>query len=255
MFFIKTTSFLIILLFLSIFFPIHSQSVVDFNIQPIYINPDSVDDIREFNLDSIPPYIYTNIPDLSQLDVATRKKKFIELILPAILYEKARVKKMYNMIDDQATSFLYDYCNCETTQDLYYCLSEQPNSIIIAQAAIESGWGTSRFFLEGFNLFGIHSFYSSDIKIKAEGSDLSAPVFVKKYDGVLSSVSDYLRTLAKSNAYSEFRIYRFHNDSVKNLLVYLEKYSIRRDLYIKDLEEIIEYNNLFIYDNIEVNWK
>ena len=72
------------------------------------------------------------------------------------------------MIDKTPPEFLYDYCNCATIQELYYCLSEQPNSIIIAQAAIESGWGTSRFFLEGFNLFGIHSFYSGDMKIKAE---------------------------------------------------------------------------------------
>ena len=66
------------------------------------------------------------------------------------------------------------------------------------------------------------------MQIKAEGSDTSSPVYVKKYDGVLSSVSDYLRTLAKSNAYGEFRIRRFQNDSIKNLLLYLEKYSIRR---------------------------
>ena len=69
----------------------------------------------------------------------------------------------------------------------------------------------------------------------------------------MSSVSDYLRTLAKSNAYSEFRIRRFENDGVKKLILYLDKYSIRRELYIKDIQDIIEYNNLFIYDNIEIN--
>ena len=85
--------------------------------------------------------------------------------------------------------------------------------------------------------------------------DNSSPTYVKKYDGLLLSVSDYLRTLGRSNAYSEFRIRRFQNDSVANLLLYLKKYSIRRELYIKDLQDIIEYNNLFIYNNIEVNWK
>ena len=247
--------FLIKLLFLSILFPLFSQSVIDSNIEPIYIHAESADDIRDFTLDSISPFIYTNIPDLSILDVSTRKQKFIELILPVILFEKARIKKMYNMIDEKSPDFLYDYCSCETIKKLYYCLSEQPNSIIIAQAAIESGWGTSRFFLEGFNLFGIHSFYSGDMKIKAQGSGTSKPVYVKKYDSILSSVSDYLRTLAKSNAYSDFRIARFHNHSVNDMLLYLENYSIRRELYINDLKEIIEYNNLFIYDNIEINQK
>ena len=232
-----------------------SQNTFTLNLEPIYIHAETSDDIHEIDLNDIPPYIYTNIPDLSMLDVSTRKKKFIEFILPAILLEKSKINKMYNMIDENSSEFLYDYCSCETQQELYYCLAEQPNSIIIAQAAIESGWGTSRFFLEGFNLFGIHSFYSGDMKIKAEGSDTSAPVYVKKYDGILSSVSDYLRTLAKSNAYSDFRISRFQNHSVNNLLLYLEKYSIRRELYINDIQNIIDYNNLFIYDNIEINQK
>ena len=65
---------------------------------------------------------------------------------------------MYNYIlsnfdilhkNDQ-TIKLYDYCKCNSTKELLMCFTEQPNSIIIAQAAIESGWGTSRFFLEGF---------------------------------------------------------------------------------------------------------
>jgi len=234
---------------------IFSQNSVVPSWEPIYVYAETSDDIYDIDLNNIQPYIYTNIPDLSLLDVPTRKKKFIALILPAILFEKNRIKIMYNMIDKTPPKFLYDYCNCDTVEALYYCLKEQPNSIIIAQAAIESGWGTSRFFLEGFNLFGIHSFYSGDMKIQAAGSDISKPVYVKKYDGILSSVSDYLRTLAKSNAYSEFRISRFQNHSVNDLLLYLENYSIRRELYINDLQDIIEYNNLFIYDNIEINQK
>ena len=244
--------------FIFIFFisiSLFSQNTPNLNITPIYIHAENVSDIRELNLDSIEPYIYTAIPDLSVLDVNTRKQKFIQLILPAILFEKAKIKKMYSAINDSVIESLYTYCDCTKKQELFYCLSEQPNSIIISQAIIESGWGTSRFFLEGFNLFGIHSYYLDEMTIQAIGSNNSSPVYVKKYNDILSSISHYLRTLARSNAYKDFRKHRFENDSIFNLLLHLKKYSERRELYIKDLRDIIEYNNLSIYDNIEVNWE
>ena len=130
------------------------------------------------------------------------------------------------------------------------CLSEQPTSIIIAQAAIESGWGTSRFFVEGFNLFGIHSYKSDEPKIKATGS-LDSDIYVKKYDSISSSIFDYLRTLAKGYAYNNFRKIRAEEVDVTDMIKYLDRYSERRELYINDLKSIIEYNHLMYYDTLE----
>jgi len=243
------------LFFLLIPFLGFSQSVFDLKTEPIYIDAKTIDDIRNFTLDSIPPYIYTSIPDLSTLDVATRKKKFIQLILPSIIFAKSKIKKAYNNINTESLRFLYHYCNCTSQEEVLMCLSDQPNSIIIAQAAIESGWGTSRFFREGSNLFGIHSYSSNDNKLKAQGSNASSPIFVKKYHDILSSISDYLRTLARHAAYKDFRIQRFKKNNVIDLLKYLIKYSERRELYINDIETVINYNNLFIYDNIKINYE
>ena len=243
--------------FLFLIFPffLFSQSVFDIKTEPIYIDAKSVDEIREFTLDSIYPYIYTNIPSLKTLDVVQRKKKFIQLILPAILFEKSKIRKALKSINDDSVEELYLYCNCKSRDKLIECLSNQPNSIILAQAAIESGWGTSRFFIEGLNLFGVHSYNKTDLRMQAIGTTISSPVYVKKYNDISSSISDYLRTLAKSHAYTDFRMHRKGYDSVLNLIKYLTHYSERREQYVKDLELIIKHNNLFIYDSLDVDWE
>ena len=79
---------------------IFSQSIFDLKTKPIYIHAESVDDIRGFRLDSIPPYIYTNIPDLTKLSVKQRKKKFIELILPSILFAKSNIVQALHNINN-----------------------------------------------------------------------------------------------------------------------------------------------------------
>ena len=246
--------------FLLLPFTLLSQSLFESKIEPLLLHIDNANDILPLNFDSLEFYIYNQIPDLSHLSPDVRKKKFINLILPSILIEKSKIKTAYNYVVDnfdnislnKLTQPLYDYCNCITVEELLLCLTEQPNSIILAQAAIESGWGTSRFFLEGFNLFGIHSFSNEDNRIKASSN--SKPVYVKKYIDISSSVSDYLRTLAKGNSYLEYRKQRLEFKNVNNLIQYLTKYSERRELYIKDIALIIDYNNLTQYDTIQIQW-
>ena len=249
---------LIKFIFLITSIPVYSQSLFESPLTPFLLDIENADDIQPFNIDSSELYVYTQVPDLSQLSVHDRKKKFIDLILPSILIEKSKIKTAYNYVLDNfdniypnnLTQSLYDYCNCITADELLLCLSEQPTSIIIAQAAIESGWGSSRFFVEGFNLFGIHSYKSDEPKIKATGS-LDSDIYVKKYDSISSSIFDYLRTLAKGYAYNNFRKIRAEEVDVTDMIKYLDRYSERRELYINDLKLIIEYNHLMYYDTLE----
>jgi len=249
---------LIKFIFLLTSIPLSSQSLFESPLTIILLDIENADDIRTFKIDSSEFYVYTQVPDLSQLSTHDRKKKFIDLILPSILIEKSKIKTAYNYVLDNfdniypnnLTQSLYDYCNCITAYELLLCLSEQPSSIIIAQAAIESGWGTSRFFVEGFNLFGIHSYKSDESKIKATGS-LDSDIYVKKYDSISSSIFDYLRTLAKGYAYNNFRKIRAEEVDVTDMIKYLDRYSERRELYINDLKSIIEYNKLMYYDTLE----
>ena len=254
--------FLINLLLFVISFPLFSQSLFESKFKPFLLDIDNASDIRTLNLDSLEFWTYNQVPDLSHLSVDNRKQKFIDLILPSILIEKSKIKTAYNYVLDnfdniyldEITEPLYAYCNCISRYELLLCLTDHPTSIIIAQAAIESGWGTSRFFVEGFNLFGIHAHKSNEAKIKANGSG-DAEIYVKKYNSISSSIFDYLRTLANGYAYNDFRKIRVEPVDVTDMIKYLDHYSERRELYINDLELIIEYNKLVDYDNLEIYFK
>ena len=218
----------------------------------------SIDDVVSTIDGDILPILYLNNPNFSELIVSKKKTKFIDFILPAILIEKEKIKKAYNYVLDNfeilhlnsKTKPLYDYCDCDTAYELLLCFTDQPNSIILAQAAIESGWGTSRFFLEGFNLFGMHSLNNDNQHLKAQNS---SRVYVKKYSSVSESISHYLRTLARAGAYSEFRKQRANSNDVMHIINYLTNYSERREVYIDDIESIIEYNKLCQYDTFTIN--
>ena len=223
-----------------------------------FIEARTVEDIKKFSFDSIPRYKYTSVPDLSNLDVRKKKEAFINLILPSILIEKERIKFMREYVFENKNGLplntkskvITDYCGCNEINSLLFCLTDQPTSIILAQAAIESGWGTSRFFIEGNNLFGIHSYNLDDKRMRAINSD--EPVFVKKYDSISESVYDYLRNLAKSYAYKDFIENRFLKKKPTQLIMYLEKYSIRRHKYTNDLKKIMVTNNFISYDSLKL---
>tara|TARA_B100001142_G_scaffold330177_1_gene396789 strand:- start:8335 stop:9138 length:804 start_codon:yes stop_codon:yes gene_type:complete len=235
--------------------PLYSQTFFESKIDPILIDIDNASEIQNLNSDSLKWYLYSQVPDLSKLTPDNRKKKFINFILPAILIEKEKIKTAYDYVFDnfnkinpnEITQPLFDYCNCIDKYELLLCLSDQPNSIIIAQAAIESGWGTSRFFKQGYNLFGVHTTKNDSNKMAANDSQL---IYVKKYNSISESISHYLRTLARVDAYHEFREQRVVSNDVKKLISYLTNYSERRELYVEDILEIIEYNQLCRYDTI-----
>lgn len=255
--YIQIDIFLWLILYVS--FPLLSQSVFDNSVNSINIENNNIDDIVSVNNGSVAPFIYTNTPDFSKLIIGAKKSKFIDFILPAILIEKEKIKKSYNYVLDKfdkdnindTIKSLFHYCNCETYEVLLLCLKEQPNSIIIAQAAIESGWGTSRFFLEGNNLFGIHTSINDVNKLEANNS---SRVYVKKYNSISESISHYLRTLAKGYAYETFRLSRINDLSTFDLIQGLIMYSTRRELYVKDLGSIIDFNNLTKYDDFELKY-
>jgi len=85
--------------------------------------------------------------------------------------------------------------------------SRVPTSIIIAMAGIESGWGTSRFALEGNNLFGIRTWDLEKDHMKPLGVE-NAKFGLKKYATKCDSVKDMIRNLNTHTAYTDFRVER-----------------------------------------------
>ena len=161
-------------MFICISIPLFSQFTFFQNtISSIYIDNDNVSDMSSFKDGDVVRLFISIFPNFSELTVTEKKLNFIYFLLPAILLEKEKIKKAYNYVvnhledtnvNDTIQS-LYNYCNCTSSHELLLCLKEQPNSIILAQAAVESGWGTSRFF-RGNNLFGIHTYNNDVSKLK-----------------------------------------------------------------------------------------
>jgi uncharacterized FlgJ-related protein len=131
-----------------------------------------------------------------------------------------------------------------------------PISLAIAQAAIESGWGTSRFAQEGNAYFG-----QKIIGIKANGikpSDSENPLIkVRIFENLNDSVKAYLNNLNTHFAYKNFRKSRNELRSFGRTLEgevlanELKKYSELGNEYIINVQEIIRKNNLGKFDFIE----
>ena len=101
-----------------------------------------------------------------------------------------------------ATGKCVDYLNFTTDRR-----GRVPTSIIIAMAGIESGWGTSRFAIEGNNLFGIRTWDLSKPHMKPKDVP-DAKFGLRKYATKCDSIKDMIRILNTHQAYTEFRIER-----------------------------------------------
>ena len=128
-----------------------------------------------------------------------------------------------------------------------------PISLALAQSAIESGWGTSRYSREGNAVFGQYTFDESK-GLKPKDRNDNDEFFIKKFPNLSESVRSYLKNINTHLAYSDFREERKklrmsgENLSGYKLVNFLKDYSERRESYIKDVKEIISSNNFQKYD-------
>jgi len=127
-----------------------------------------------------------------------------------------------------ATGKCVEFLNFTTDRN-----SRVPTSIIIAMAGIESGWGTSRFSLEGNNLFGIRTWDLTTDHMKPKDVP-DANFGLKKYATKCDSVKDMIRILNTHTAYTEFRVERIKqikigNWNYKKLLSLLDAWSTNPD--------------------------
>ena len=206
-------------------------------------------------------YVYTKAIDLTGLDVQNKKQAFINLMLPSILIakyqlEQDRIKvlalqKKTEPLSNEEEQYLFnlkrDY-KCHTSKELLSRLKTHPTSIVLAQAAIESGWGTSRFYKEANNIFGVWSYSENESRIKAMEDREGQSVYVKKYDALPKSIVSYFKTIARG-PYSEFRAAREKISEVSVLISYLEVYSELGEEYVKRLDQLIQYNKFEKYDS------
>ena len=203
-------------------------------------------------------------------NVIERKKLFIQIVLPLIIEENIKIrldrKKLFSILNKNNNSTIekkwlnnkfkqYGVVN-QDLATLKIRMDEIPVSLAISQAANESGWGTSRFALEGNALFGQWTWGGDGIKPAAASSNSKHKVM--KFKILQASVRAYQRNLNTNSSYRKFREARAkqrENNGKLNslkLVKYLDKYAETGKEYTKILKQIIKQNSLTDFDNANI---
>lgn len=217
-------------------------------------------DILDLKHKLTPNVVYSNGIDLGDLYLPKKKKKFIAMILPSILIERKRLKALREKVIEirnkkpsrQERLFLntlYRRYKTHNIDTLIQRLATHPNSIVLAQAAIESGWGSSRFFLEANNIFGIWSFNANEKRIRSGDGRDGKSIYLRRYDNLYQSISDYFMMIAKSPYFKRFKKARRRELDPLKLIRHLQYYSELRSEYVKTIRKVIVKNNLQYYDD------
>lgn len=203
----------------------------------------------------------TAVPVKRTANLSVKKKAFIQSILPAVQRVKTKLDSEYARAkqlaeadpltpDEEAwlAEKMREY-NVSGMPCLLRRMQTHPVSLVIAQAALETGWGTSRFYKEAKNVFGIWSYHENEPRLAASGTRDGRSVYVKKYDSLDDSVENYFKMISDGYAYSDFRKGREHTDNPFALLKYLRHYSELRDEYVARLYYVLKANHLYRLDD------
>ncbi len=216
------------------------------------------------------PYYYYDINNVKK-----QKKEFMKILLPLVnrsnkKIEKERefVKNFFKIAEENDFRGL-SVDNLKNLIRLYHKyhikqlfdkkqylkrIDTVPASLALAQAAIESGWGKSRFVLEANNIFG-HWTYTGKGLVPTN-RDAGKTHMIRIFNSLQSSVNAYTLNLNRNRAYRDFRNRRkkAHDEKkVYNGLMASKtmiNYSALREKYIKILNSVIKRNNLLYYDRL-----
>ena len=227
-------------------------------------------DVRKKKL--VKPIALTLLPQEIKMIENTKKRKefFIQIVLPLIVKENNNIrldrKALFSIInksnntkaEKQWLEKKYKQYGVSSgdLSTLKIRMDEIPVSLAIAQAAKETGWGTSRFAQEGNALFGQWTWSGEGLKPK--DADEGKGHKVMKFNVLQASVRAYQRNLNTHRTYREFRKARAELrdlnkplDSMQ-LSKYLNKYAETGNQYVEVLQKIIEQNNLKDFDDAKL---
>ena len=237
-------------------------------------------DNRLFDIDYIkknkrvPNIIITQFPkDFKNIySSKLRKKLFIKVALPLIVKENEylisqnlkiqNLKNRFNIIQRRDALWLSkkmeDYeVSSNSVDELLIKIDAIPVSIALSQAAVESGWGTSRFTSEGNALFGQYIWEKGEGIVPEQRAEHEIHE-IKSFKSLKSSVSSYMKNLNSNFHYDEFRINRYimrKNGIPLNgiyLSEYLYNYSTDEN-YSEKIKGIIETNDLDDFDGVKID--
>ena len=220
----------------------------------------------------VKPVALTLLPQEIKMieNVKKRKEFFIQIILPLIIQENNNIRldrrTLFNIINKSNNSaseikwlenkYKQYGVNSRDLSVLKIRMDEIPTSLAIAQAAKETGWGTSRFAQEGNALFGQWTWSGEGLKPKEAEKGKGHKVM--KFNVLQASVRAYQRNLNTHSTYKDFRKARaeFRDlnkplDSME-LSKYLNKYAETGNQYVEVLQKIIMQNKLKDFDDAKL---
>ena len=211
-----------------------------------------------------------------QNSFSNKKIKFIETVLPLIAFENHKI-----LLERKKLLKIKDYLSFEKTlkknnlkylknilkkykissknkhkidliNELLFNVNVIPNSIVLAQAANESGWGTSRFAREYNALFGQYTYDENKGIVPFEREE-GKKHLIKNFTSINKSVESYFQNINSHYAYKNFRKLRsqirdLNNDfNIKILTNALDVYA-EDESYVETINKIIDSNNLNQFD-------
>jgi len=217
----------------------------------------------------------TLLPDFAAIDqTPERKQQFLDLLRPMVdeknaklLKSRERLLKIKGEWDASQSITGVNLRNLEKLREKFHVTKETypednkaieilllrvdtiPPAMVLAQAAIESGWGTSRFAEEAYNLFGQWC-YTPGCGIVPSQRATNANHEVKKFASVEESLTAYFKNINTHNAYRPWRQLRAQLRNNPDqftghmMVAELGKYSGRGDAYIQELRTVIRSNKL-----------
>ena len=229
-----------------------------------------LDDVRQKKL--VKPVALTLLPAEIKMIENTKKRKefFIQIVLPLILKENNNIrldrKTLFNIINKNNNTkiekkwlknkFKQYGIPSKDLSILKIRMDEIPVSLAIAQAAKETGWGTSRFAQEGNALFGQWTWSGEGLKPKE--ADENKGHKVMKFNVLQASVRAYQRNLNTHSSYENFRLARAQLRDSKRpldsilLSQFLKNYAETGNQYVEVLQKIIKQNNLKDFDDAKL---
>ena len=235
-------------------------------------------DISEFNLSlaegavNLQPtfQVVEPIPDFAAIvDVKTKKKLYFKYIKTTamdinavialqrqfVLVQMKNIQNLQNQNADiiAAWSFLLQEYRVKAKtfiaqrEQLLAKINVIPVSLVQVQTANESGWGTSRFAVQGYNFFGLWC-YQKGCGFVPAARDADASHEVAKFASLPEAMYAYMRNLNRNNAYQAMRDIRTQNITLDDFdLAYamingLRAYSQRGDAYIEELHAMLRVN-------------
>ena len=232
-----------------------------------------MDDLRPLEASDAPAAPAAPLPDFAQYtDVKQRKQAFFDFLLPMvraanaqILNHRAQLHAMHGTLAEGCTLGAQAHQNFQRLAKRYALAAQTatqeailqlltrvdvvPESLALAQAANESGWGMSRFAKQANNLFGVYC-HSKGCGISPSQRGQGRYFEVKKYESVQDGIHGYIHNINTHSAYQTLRRLRAEARlgdlalSGMALAQGLVRYSIRGEEYVKEIQQMIRVNKL-----------